>query len=89
VVSQIVYISAVGGHCHRDLYHTNIGLVNPLPPSDAVPKQKKNFLEDLLSLVLSRLKKYHYSGNLKFNYFGFFQSLKLRNFNGKNPFDSS
>jgi len=52
--------------------------LNPLPPSDAVRKQKKNILEDVSSPVFSQLKKYHPSGNLKFNYFGIFQSLKLR-----------
>jgi len=50
---------------------------NPLPLSDAVRQQKKN-LEDLFSSVLSRFKKYHPSGNLKFNNLGIFQSLKLR-----------
>jgi len=39
---------------------------------------RKNILEDLFSSVLSQLKKYHPSGNLKFNYLGIFQSLKLR-----------
>jgi len=28
-------------------------VINPLPPSDAVRKQKKNILEDLFSSVLS------------------------------------
>jgi len=51
---------------------------NPLPPSDAVQQQKKNILEDLFSSVLSQFKKYPSSGNLKFNYLGNFQSLKLR-----------
>jgi len=37
-------------------------------------------LEDLLSSVLSKLKKkYHPSENLKINNYGSFQSLKLRN----------
>jgi len=40
--------------------------------------RKKNILEDLLSSVLSQFKKYHPTGNLKFNYFGIFHSLKLR-----------
>jgi len=39
----------------------------PLPPSDAVRKQKNINLEDLFSSVLWRFKKYHPSGNLKFN----------------------
>jgi len=47
--------------------------VNPLPPSDAVQKQK-NFSWDLFSSVFSQFIKYHTSGNLKFNYLGIFQS---------------
>jgi len=39
--------------------------------------EKKN-LEDLFSSVLSQFKKYHPSGNLKFNNLGIFLSLKLR-----------
>jgi len=38
---------------------------------------RKNKLEDLFSSVLSHFKKYHPSGNLKFNNLGIFQSLKL------------
>ena len=52
---------------------------NPLPPSSAVQKQKNNILEDLFISVLSKLEKYHLYGNPKFNNFGIFQSLKLRN----------
>jgi len=37
---------------------------------------EKNILEDLFSSVLSQIKKYHPSGNLKFNYLGIFQSSK-------------
>jgi len=33
--------------------------------------------------VLSQFKKYHPSGNRKFNYLGIFQSLKLRILMGK------
>jgi len=45
--------------------------VNPLPPSDAVWKQKKkNILGDLFSSALSQFKKYRPSGNLKFNNLG-------------------
>jgi len=51
---------------------------NPLPPSGAVRQQKKNILEDFFSSVLAQFKKYYSSGNLKFNYLGTFQSLKLR-----------
>jgi len=39
---------------------------------------RKNILEDLFSSVLSQFKKYHPSGNLKFNYLGISQSLNLR-----------
>jgi len=52
--------------------------VNPLAPRDAVRKRKKNILEDLFSSVLSRLKKYHPSENVKFNNLDSSQSLKLR-----------
>jgi len=52
-------------------------LVNPLPPSDTVRKQKKCILEDISSSLLSQFKKYHPSENLKFNNFGIFQSLKF------------
>jgi len=53
---------------------------NPLPPNEAVRKQKKNILEDLFSSILSKFQKYHPSGNLKFNNSGILKSLKLRNF---------
>jgi len=52
-------------------------LTNPLPPSDAVRKQRI-ILQDLFSSVLSHCKKYHPSGNMKINYLGIFQSWKLR-----------
>jgi len=39
---------------------------------------RKMILEDLSSLVLSQFKKYQPPGNLKLNYLGIFQSLKLR-----------
>jgi len=41
-------------------------------------EKNKKKLEDLFSLVLSQLKKYHSPGILKFNNLGIFQSLKLR-----------
>jgi len=44
--------------------------------------RKKAILQDLVSSVLSQFKKYHFSGNLKFNNFGIFQS-----FYGKIPFN--
>jgi len=40
-------------------------------------------LEDFFRSVLSQFKKYHPSGNLKFNNLRIFQSLKLRNLIGK------
>jgi len=40
---------------------------------------------DVFGSVLSQLQKYHPPGNLKFNYLGIFQSLKLRILMGKNP----
>jgi len=44
---------------------------------------EKNILVDLFISVLPKFKKYHNSGNLKFNHLGIFQSLKLRNLMGK------
>jgi len=38
---------------------------------------RKKYFRALFSSVLSQCKKYHPSGNLKFNYLGIFQSLKL------------
>jgi len=58
-------------------------LVNALPPSDAVREQKKDILEDLFGLLLLQFKKYHRSGNLKFNNLGIFPCLKLRHIMGK------
>jgi len=55
--------------------------LSPLPPSDAVWKQKK--IEDLFSSVLSQFKKYHPSRNLKLNSLGIPHGLKLRNLMGK------
>jgi len=40
--------------------------------------RKKNILENLFSSVLSQLKKYHPSGNVKFNNSSIFQNVKLR-----------
>jgi len=56
---------------------------NPLPPSDAVRKQKKIIFLRIFS-VLSHFIKYHPSENHKFNNLGIFQSLKLRILAGKN-----
>jgi len=47
--------------------------------------KRKIILEDLFSSVLSQFKKYHSSGNLKFNNLGSFLSSKFRIFLGKNP----
>jgi len=44
---------------------------------------EKNISEDLFSSALSQFKKYHPSGNLKFEYLGIFQGLKLRILMGK------
>jgi len=44
---------------------------------------RKIYFEDFFSSVLSQLKMYHSSVNLKFNYLGIFQSLKLRILMGK------
>jgi len=63
--------------------------INPLPPSDAILKTEKNILEDLFRAVLSQFKKYHSFENLKFNYLGIFQSLKLRILLKKNPLNFS
>jgi len=44
---------------------------------------EKNGLEDLFSSVLSKFKKYHPSGNRKFNFLGIFLILKLHILLGK------
>jgi len=44
---------------------------------------RKIYFEDFFSSVLSQLKMYHSSVDLKFNYLGIFQSLKLRILMGK------
>jgi len=69
------------------VHGTRLFAPNPLPPSDAVRKER-NILEDLFSSVLSQFKKYHLPGNPKFNYLGIFHSLKLRISMEKNPFNS-
>jgi len=46
---------------------------------------RKNILEDLSSSVLSQLKKYHPSENLKFYNLGILKSLKLRILVKKDP----
>jgi len=55
-----------------------VGPFHPLPPSDAVRKQK-NSSERIFSVQYCHdLKKYHPSGNLKLINLVIFQSLKLR-----------
>jgi len=50
-----------------------------------MPFGKKFILEDFYSSLFSQFKKYHpLPENLKFNYFGIFQSLKLRILKAKN-----
>jgi len=49
---------------------------------------KKNISGDLFSSALLKFKKYHPSGNLKFNYLGISQSSKLRIFMEKNPLNN-
>jgi len=64
----------------KSFYKINYGdiNVNPLPPSDAVRKQKKIFLGISSVQYCHNLNKYHPSGNLKFTYLGIFKSLKFR-----------
>jgi len=50
----------------------------PLDDCRFCSETEKITLEDLLYSVLSHFKKYHPSGNLKFNNLGIFQSLKFR-----------
>jgi len=55
-----------------------IAKINPLPPSDAVRQQKKIFWRIFSVQYCHNIKESHPSGNLKFNYLGIFQSIKLR-----------
>jgi len=64
---------------------TLLFLLNPLPPSDAVRKQKKIIYEDLSSSVSSHFKQYHRSGDLKYNNLGIFQGFEFRILMEKNP----
>jgi len=61
--------------------------LNPLPPSDAVRKQKKNRGSFQFSFVT--VQKMSPSGHLKFDYLGIFQILKLRMLMEKNYFNFS
>jgi len=62
----------------RDLYFNPLYL-----PAMPFENRKKNILESFFSLVLSQLKKYHPSGNLKFNNLDIFQSLRIPILMGK------
>jgi len=55
-----------------------INRVNPYRLAMSFGNRNFLFLEDLFSAILAQFKKYHPSGNLKFNYLGIFQSSKLR-----------
>jgi len=50
------------------------GTIQPTTAQLCRSATKKNVLEDLFSSVLSQFKKYHHSGNLKFDYLGISQS---------------
>jgi len=52
-------------------------LREPYPLQQCRSGAEKKNLENLFSLVLSQFRKYHHPENLKFNYLGIFQSLKL------------
>jgi len=57
--------------------------LSPIQPSTAQrcrSETERHILEDRFSSSLSQFKKYHPSGNPKFNNLGIFQSLKLRFF---------
>jgi len=68
------------------LYSLVVFSLTHYPPAMAFGRRK--ILEDL-SAVLSQFKKYRSSGNVKFNYLGIFQSLKLHILMEKNPFNFS
>jgi len=51
-------------------------------------EREKFILEDLFSSELTKLKKYHPSGNLKFDNLGILKSLKLRHLMGKKSLES-
>jgi len=58
-------------------YHTALDDLNRTTAQWCRSETDK-ILEDLFSLVLSQFKKYHPSGNMKFDNLGIFLSLKLR-----------
>jgi len=59
------------------------GLGQPTTAQRYRSETEKFILEDLFSSILSQSKNYNPSRNLKFNYSGIFQSLKLRILMGK------
>jgi len=60
---------------HKKIENSNLTHYRP-----AMPSGTENFiLQDLFKSIFSQFKKYHPSGNLKFNNVGTFISLKLRN----------
>jgi len=67
--------------CCEDKQHGVVRLTHYRP---AMPSGNRNiYFRGSFSSVLSQLKKYHPSGNLKFNNLGLFQSLKFSIFLGK------
>ena len=63
-------------------YKTQLKKFNPLPPSVAVRKHKKNVIGSFWS-VLPHFKKYHPSGNLKLNNLGISRSVKCHMLTGE------
>jgi len=51
---------------------------NPLPPSDAVRQEKNYFRGSFQRSIVTIIKIYHPSRNLKFDNLGIFQSFKFR-----------
>jgi len=62
---------------NKELKKSN--LLNQTTTAQRCRSKTEKKLENLFSSVLSQLKKYHPSENLKFNNLGIFLSLKLRN----------
>jgi len=78
---NLVLLNSVSGL--ESPYRNNKVNFNPLHPCCLATE--KSILEHLFSSALSPFKDYHPSGNLKFNYLGVFQSLKLCILVEKNP----
>jgi len=68
---------------YRDAFAIIVPLILPTTALRCRSGTVKKILEDLFSSLWSQFKKYHPSGNLKFNYLSIFQSLKLRILIGK------